>query len=604
MPGWPSSSPVPRAGATESTLRSATRRWRRTWVAAKVWAPRGLLVAEGLLAGWMLLHLDRPPVGFLLPTLLLLMGAVAAATLRVGERSHLGFGAVYLVALSNLGGVLVGALCAAATSALSDRVARMLDRRFPDAPPERRLRTRRLGDLLAVALAAGIGAWLLRTIEHPVLGLISGCSGFAAALLLHEWISRMGQREERGFVSGPLADGTLMFLGGAIFVGLGARQRLADLTSLPGTPRLGMGVLEVLGVAALMALVSGLALALSAQQRRTAHLSTRLGMLDAIGSAPRRLGSPQRRQPDVVTAAIDEIRRLIDFDYLQLELSGPAGGVFSARRNQQVIAQRVTPPPYPPPRPGIHRRRSWVHAERVLLSGDTQLGTLELWCDPRRQDRGGLEVLDHLGEQVAAQLERSMLAREARFDRLTGLPRRGIFDDELQRRWRETRDEGRALAVVLIDVDHFKSVNDTHGHPVGDEVLVHVANRLAATMRDEDLCCRYGGEEFVLLLDGAKGALALEMAERARRAVLEVPARAGDLELEVTVSAGAASVPELLLRGANELVELADEALYAAKSHGRNRSLLAIGAGRFRGPRGSVLGADAARETSRDSVRL
>jgi diguanylate cyclase (GGDEF)-like protein len=552
-----------------------------------------LLIAQVVAALILLRGFELPSAGALVVTALVALAAALAGTVRIGERGHLGLAAVFVPTLIALIGPTGAAILAALASALSDRLVIFLEGQFPDAPPERRLHRRRLHDLLGVSIAVGAAGIVLRRGWNPGPALLAAALILSGVLLIHELASRLGRREAQRLPSGPALDGLLLIVGGAALVGLGGPLRLARLSAISDAGFFSPDLLELVGIAAWAGLLAGLALALSAQQRLNAYLKTRLSLLDAIGSAPRRLGSPRRRQPDVVSSAIDEIGRLVDFDFLQLELRGPGrkvDSVWSARRGEPPGPGPAAPPAYPPPRPGIHRRRAWTQVQRTLMSGSTELGTLRLWCDPRRQDKRGLEVLDHLAEQVGALLERSLLAREARFDRLTGLPRRGIFDDELQRRWILARDRGEALSVVLLDVDFFKAVNDGHGHPVGDQALIHVANVLAQVMREEDLCCRYGGEEFVLLLTSADGTLALEMAERARLALAGSALQLEEgMELALTLSCGCASVPETLLRDPADLVGLADEALYAAKSTGRNRSLLAVGGGRFRSPSGKVL---------------
>jgi two-component system chemotaxis family response regulator WspR len=131
---------------------------------------------------------------------------------------------------------------------------------------------------------------------------------------------------------------------------------------------------------------------------------------------------------------------------------------------------------------------------------------------------------------------------------------------------------GMSLAVVMVDVDHFKSYNDTYGHAAGDDVLKHVANTLRANvLRGSDLVARYGGEEFVALLpDATPGGTALAV-ERMRTAVerLGLPHR-GSLTGVVTISVGAA-VGVIGEIGPRELLRAADEALYTAKADGRNR---------------------------------
>jgi diguanylate cyclase (GGDEF)-like protein len=131
---------------------------------------------------------------------------------------------------------------------------------------------------------------------------------------------------------------------------------------------------------------------------------------------------------------------------------------------------------------------------------------------------------------------------------------------------RDTED--RALCVIMADLDHFKAVNDRHGHLVGDEVLKICAARMVAGARADDEVCRYGGEEFLLILDGARLGDAWEVAERVRSRISEDEIHCGDEQIYVTISLGLAEAQAS--DTANSLIERADAALYAAKSAGRN----------------------------------
>ena len=150
-------------------------------------------------------------------------------------------------------------------------------------------------------------------------------------------------------------------------------------------------------------------------------------------------------------------------------------------------------------------------------------------------------------------------------DGLTQLANRRSFDRSLDRELqRATRTDGR-LSVVLLDIDHFKGLNDTHGHLVGDNVLRQVATALAECGREYDTIARYGGEEFAAVLPGCSSALAVQVAERLRRAVEEAPS-----DVPVTASAGVATFP---YDGVDieSLLGAADRALYSAKRAGRNQ---------------------------------
>jgi diguanylate cyclase len=157
---------------------------------------------------------------------------------------------------------------------------------------------------------------------------------------------------------------------------------------------------------------------------------------------------------------------------------------------------------------------------------------------------------------------------EARTDALTGLPNRRAWDDELGRRLAAFRRQGTPVAVLLVDVDRFKQVNDRYGHNGGDAVLQAVANSLRQAVRDSDLLTRYGGEEFAVLLSGASEEEFTNAAERVRQFVEQLPVSCAGQELQVTISGGIAAAGGV--EEAVELMQRADEALYASKSDGRN----------------------------------
>jgi len=152
-------------------------------------------------------------------------------------------------------------------------------------------------------------------------------------------------------------------------------------------------------------------------------------------------------------------------------------------------------------------------------------------------------------------------------DRLP-LGRRGAFDRDLARAVDEAERNREPFALVMIDIDHFKKVNDTHGHPVGDEVLLEVAKLVANRAVRKGAAYRFGGEEFALLLPGYSAEEAVGLAERIRKD-LEA-ATVSSKKLQVTASFGAASVPTHATK-AQALLEQADAALYQAKRSGRNR---------------------------------
>lgn len=185
---------------------------------------------------------------------------------------------------------------------------------------------------------------------------------------------------------------------------------------------------------------------------------------------------------------------------------------------------------------------------------------------PRTIERS-LRYALKLGETLEA------LRQLATRDQLTGLLNRRELDriiaDERERALRFSH----VLGLVMIDIDHFKAVNDTHGHPVGDIVLREVAWRLGKQVRNVDRLARFGGEEFAIVLVETTREAALEAAQRVCAAVAAAPVRVGNtLELKMTISAGVALLP-LHAGTVADLVAAADKALYAAKQRGRNRAL-------------------------------
>jgi len=163
-----------------------------------------------------------------------------------------------------------------------------------------------------------------------------------------------------------------------------------------------------------------------------------------------------------------------------------------------------------------------------------------------------------------------VLRHEATHDRLTGLWNRGRVLDELARELRRNRRELGSLAVIVADVDHFKQINDSFGHAMGDIVLQNIAKRILSALRSTDSVGRYGGEEFLLVLPGADASGGRDVADRVRAAVAAEQIRETPSELMVTMSLGVAcSGPGVVESAA--LVEAADQALYRAKANGRNR---------------------------------
>jgi diguanylate cyclase (GGDEF)-like protein len=223
-----------------------------------------------------------------------------------------------------------------------------------------------------------------------------------------------------------------------------------------------------------------------------------------------------------------------------------------------------------------HARISGDAAGHLLVDLDSTNGT---WVNGREVRVHRLQAGDRirLGAFVARYVaagdpegrQLADLALASRRDPLTGLPNRRAFDEDLAREAARAARTGAPLAVVVLDVDRFKAVNDAHGHAAGDAVLRAVAARAAGAIRAGDVLARIGGEEFAILLAGADLARAVEAAERVRRALAGLPVEAAGRALAVTASFGCAAL------GAGEaphaLVARADARLYQAKRDGRDR---------------------------------
>ena len=176
---------------------------------------------------------------------------------------------------------------------------------------------------------------------------------------------------------------------------------------------------------------------------------------------------------------------------------------------------------------------------------------------------------EYLRHQVEHSIELALV------DQLTGLNNRRFLENHLNGLVDAAKRERKPLALMVFDIDHFKNVNDTYGHDAGDDVLKGFADRLRAIIRGGDLLCRMGGEEFVILMPNVNGVVATKIAERARKAIEEVPfeIRNGADSITITTSIGVAERRDGLEPA--EIYHRADKALYLAKSEGRNRVAVA-----------------------------
>lgn len=215
----------------------------------------------------------------------------------------------------------------------------------------------------------------------------------------------------------------------------------------------------------------------------------------------------------------------------------------------------------------------------MMAQGDT-LGVLHLatgqggWVTPSRE-RLAVAVAEHVAVALANLRLREALQQQSIRDALTGLFNRRYLEESLERELRRSERKQQSLSIILFDVDHFKRLNDTHGHDAGDLVLRELGLFIKSQVRGSDIACRYGGEEFLLILPEASLDIAQERAERIREGFkhLNLQHRQQALGI-VTLSLGVAAFPQHGTTGA-AVIQVADAALYAAKHQGRDRVVTA-----------------------------
>jgi diguanylate cyclase (GGDEF)-like protein len=547
----------------------------------------------------------------------LLAAGVAAAFHRPFGATTLGLGTAVIAPAVLLFGVVPAAGLAASCLLLAELGWRSVRGSGPEPLPERR---RLLGAVEAAgrtalaALAAGI-AWAALPRWRLDPG-IAARAALAAVVYLLVWIGldfaeRKIRRPEQGYRRrwiSPLAADLVGWAAGAGLALAGAAgQVAADGGAGSGVGLAGVGVRSAHAVAGtgggngwrtaglLLALFAVLSLEAGRNGLLLEKARNRVRNLERLGRAGKRMVSrAQEEMAGVAERIYLECYKVVHCLWFQFETltpgsefkswwSGPAGVVFEGVPE---------PEPHPPALPGFHRRPQWQIVERQLRVDGKVMARLRLWCDPRLLDPQQVELVDRLLPQMSASVQRCLLDRESREDPLTGLATRRVLEKRLHAVHARAIEEGGTMAIVLCDLDHFKRINDTHGHGAGDAALVAVAGVLREERRESDLCCRYGGEEFLLLLDGTGGESALAFAERIRRRIEELVVEVDGRPIPLTLSAGAAAFPELYIKTAAELILFADEALYEAKRQGRNRCLLDLGQGRYREISGAIHAAE------------
>jgi diguanylate cyclase (GGDEF)-like protein len=546
----------------------------------------GALLALGVASRMPALDAEEMmPPGLLL--VLIFAGAAAACHRPFRSISTVGLGTLVLpIAFLGLGGVPAAGL--AASSFLSaELLMRLVRRTAVYGAPDRRSLLRSLesaGRAVLATLAAAV-AWVAFPPEtHPAT--VAATSGltylvFWVGLEVADGKIRRPEQAVRSRWKTLLPPLVLDVFGWTVGSVLVAAQRNSGWT------------LTGLLVAALALL------ALEAARNRIRHERShhRAFDLERLRRAGKRMVDKGEREiVDVADRIKVECGKVVQFHWFHFELLAPGSEFkswWAGPKGPESELRLGVPEPdrYAPVLPGVHRRAQWTIVERPLRIDGKLLARLRLWCDPRLLDPQGVELLERLLPQMSASVGRCLAGREAREDALTGAVLRRVLEAKLHEAHTRARDEGGDMAVILCDLDHFKKINDTYGHPAGDAALVAAAG-VFKTAHEGALCCRYGGEEFVLLLEEMGGGPALAVAEQVRQRIQDLPFEHDGQRIPLSMSAGVASYPDVLAKTAAELILFADEALYEAKRRGRNRVLLDVGQGRYQDVEGNLFQSD------------
>lgn len=273
---------------------------------------------------------------------------------------------------------------------------------------------------------------------------------------------------------------------------------------------------------------------------------------------------------------LDEQSRVVDWNPAAVRLWGIDQAAIMGTPVAHLIPDWSRAVPDPPPdsltatlvaRSGGAVRHIDLEIGRINYPSPRSAGWIALFHDAtelRSAERRLQEANTRL-EQLNAEL-----AREAVHDGLTGLFNRAYLDDSLVRELARADREQRPIGLLILDIDHFKTINDRFGHGLGDDVLRHVADLVRSQVRAGDIPCRYGGDELVAVMPGATVEEAMRVGERIRRSVAETGLVSEGGPVRSTVSVGVAVYPDHAANAA-DLFRAADRALYLAKDHGRDR---------------------------------
>jgi len=224
----------------------------------------------------------------------------------------------------------------------------------------------------------------------------------------------------------------------------------------------------------------------------------------------------------------------------------------------------------------VSLRRERDHLEENVRERTAQLeevnAQLQQDIAERKQVESSLKKANEQLQSQVAEIEKLQadLREQALHDPLTGLYNRRYLSEAIEREIARARREENPLSVIVMDLDHFKDVNDTLGHQIGDQYLIAFAALLRSRIRKSDIACRYGGEEFLLVLPGTSLEDGVKRAEEIRREYANITLPGRSMQKQVTISMGVATYP-LHGEGSEEIVIKADKALYKSKENGRNR---------------------------------
>ena len=195
-------------------------------------------------------------------------------------------------------------------------------------------------------------------------------------------------------------------------------------------------------------------------------------------------------------------------------------------------------------------------------------------------DVGDLDFILNLSEFIAMSISNAVLYEQtnklAVTDGLTGISNRPSVEKSLRIEFERSKRYNSPLSLILLDVDHFKDVNDTYGHQKGDEILIAFASLLKKACRANDIAARYGGEEFLMILPQSNSQGAFKIAERVRKEMMRISFTGNESNFAVTVSCGVAEFNKNY-ESINEVIDAADRGLYEAKNGGRNKTILVKG---------------------------